>query len=185
MAERQNGVVTEETATGPSLEALVDLLVYAPLGLALAARELVPELAARGRAAFGTQVEMAKAFQGVARKQGHDEIGKLAERAKEQIGSLLEQVLRSWAAGVDGAGVAPADAPAPTTARRAPARRTTKASGPGADLLAIPGYDSLSASQVLPLLAGLSPAELEAVRAYEAEHRGRRTVLGRVDQLQA
>jgi hypothetical protein len=32
-------------------------------------------------------------------------------------------------------------------------------------------------------LAGLSAAEREAVRAYESTHRGRRTILARVAQL--
>jgi hypothetical protein len=49
--------------------------------------------------------------------------------------------------------------------------------------LAIPGYDSLSASQVVQRLEGLSPPELEEVRAYEAGHRQRRTILHRVEQL--
>lgn len=53
-----------------------------------------------------------------------------------------------------------------------------------AALLAIPDYDSLSASQVVPRLAGLTTEELEAVRRYEASHRARRTILGRVAQLQ-
>jgi hypothetical protein len=50
--------------------------------------------------------------------------------------------------------------------------------------LAIPGYDSLAASQVVPRLAGLSAEELAAVGAYESAHRGRRTILNRVRQLQ-
>ncbi len=33
--------------------------------------------------------------------------------------------------------------------------------------LAIPGYDTLSASQIVQRLPGLSPDELEAVRLYE------------------
>ena len=41
-----------------------------------------------------------------------------------------------------------------------------------------------SASQVVPRLAGLTTEELEAVRLYEASHRARRTILGRVAQLQ-
>jgi hypothetical protein len=49
--------------------------------------------------------------------------------------------------------------------------------------LAIPGYDSLSASQVVQRLEGLSSAELEEVRAHEAAHRQRRTILHRVEQL--
>ena len=50
--------------------------------------------------------------------------------------------------------------------------------------LAIPDYDGLSASQVVNRLAGLSPAELESVQLYEAAHRGRKTILSKVAQLQ-
>jgi hypothetical protein len=59
------------------------------------------------------------------------------------------------------------------------------AAGPDVASLAIPGYASLSASQVVQRLAGLSGAELEAVGAYEASNRGRRTILARVTQLQS
>ena len=58
------------------------------------------------------------------------------------------------------------------------------AARPGSGDLAIPGYDSLSASQVVQRLASLSAAELQAVGAYEASTRGRRTILARVAQLQ-
>jgi hypothetical protein len=51
--------------------------------------------------------------------------------------------------------------------------------------LAITDYDSLSASQVVTRLPGLSNRELESVRAYEATHRGRKTILNKVAQLQA
>ncbi len=60
------------------------------------------------------------------------------------------------------------------------------ANGTGsASSLAIPGYDSLSASQVVQRLGGLSSPELEEVRAHEAAHRQRRTILHRVEQLLA
>jgi hypothetical protein len=49
--------------------------------------------------------------------------------------------------------------------------------------LAIPGFDTLSASQVVQRLDGLTRSELVAVRAYETAARGRRTILSRVDQL--
>jgi hypothetical protein len=49
--------------------------------------------------------------------------------------------------------------------------------------LAIPSYDSLSASQVVQRLAGLSRDEVEAVQSYEAATRGRRTILARAEQL--
>jgi hypothetical protein len=75
------------------------------------------------------------------------------------------------------AGASPAPPPPPTAAPGQPA--------PSPADLAIPDYDALSASQVVQRLAGLSPQELEAVRAYEAATRARRTVLGRVAQLQS
>ena len=53
-----------------------------------------------------------------------------------------------------------------------------------AALLAIPDYDSLAASQVVPRLAGLTPTSSRRCAAYEAAHRARRTILGRVAQLQ-
>jgi hypothetical protein len=49
--------------------------------------------------------------------------------------------------------------------------------------LAIPGFDTLSASQVVQRLDGLTADELMAVRMHESGHRGRRTILNRVEQL--
>jgi len=54
---------------------------------------------------------------------------------------------------------------------------------PRSEELPIPGYDALSASQVVERLMGLAPAELETVHAYEAAHRQRRTILGKIEQL--
>ncbi len=51
--------------------------------------------------------------------------------------------------------------------------------------LAIPDYDSLSASQVVPRLDSLALDELELVRQYEQSQRGRKTILSKVAQLQA
>ena len=76
------------------------------------------------------------------------------------------------------------DQAAPTPARTGGARRTTNEPVAAGRELAIPDYDSLSASQVLPRLAGLTPTELEAVRAHEGANRGRKTILNKVDQLQ-
>jgi hypothetical protein len=54
---------------------------------------------------------------------------------------------------------------------------------PAVATLAIPAFDTLSASQVVQRLDGLSREELVSVRAYETSTRGRRTILNRVDQL--
>lgn len=49
--------------------------------------------------------------------------------------------------------------------------------------LAVPDYDSLAASQVVPRLAMLSTDDLRAVHTYEQAHRHRQTILNRVTQL--
>jgi hypothetical protein len=49
--------------------------------------------------------------------------------------------------------------------------------------LAIPGYDTLAASQVVQRLSSLRPDELDAIRLYELGTRGRRTILHRIAQL--
>lgn len=67
-----------------------------------------------------------------------------------------------------------------TAKKKAAAKKT---SGPSAEGLAIPGYESLSASQVVQRLGGLSEAELLAIEAYEQAKRARKTVLGKIDKL--
>jgi hypothetical protein len=51
--------------------------------------------------------------------------------------------------------------------------------------LPIDEYESLAASQVVARLPTLTEAELEEVRSFETAHRGRRTILGKIDQLLA
>jgi hypothetical protein len=54
---------------------------------------------------------------------------------------------------------------------------------PVADLIAIEGYENLSAPQILVLLDGLTESELLEVEAFESSHRQRRTILNRIAQL--
>jgi hypothetical protein len=71
-------------------------------------------------------------------------------------------------------------------AKKAPVRKTSDPAAPSvAGELAIPDYDELAASQVIPRLDSLSPAELESIREHEASHRARRTILSRIGQIQA
>ena len=81
---------------------------------------------------------------------------------------------------------APGSIPAAPKASEANGAQTNGSNGSAAgDSLPIPGYDALSASQVVERLAGLSPTELDAVRSYEGAHRKRRTILGKIDQISA
>jgi hypothetical protein len=59
------------------------------------------------------------------------------------------------------------------------------ADAPAADALPIEEYESLAASQVVARLAGLTSDELADVERFERAHRGRRTVLGKIEQLLA
>jgi hypothetical protein len=123
------------------------------------------------------------------------------QRVEKEVGTAREraQTLLSSIAGSDGTNGAPAARPEPaapaasSAAASAPKAAATPSASPSGDtngsqadpLLPIPGYNSLSASQVVERLAGLSTAELEAVRAFEATHRKRRTILGKIDQISA
>lgn len=68
------------------------------------------------------------------------------------------------------------------TAAKKPA---ASADVPVAASLALADFESLSASQVVPRLDRMAADELEAIRRFEAENRGRRTILNRIAQLQA
>jgi len=74
---------------------------------------------------------------------------------------------------------APSSASAPVPARNG----EPVADAPGVDSLPIPDYDELSASQVVERLEGLDHDSLELIRRYEAAHRARNTVLGKIAQL--
>ncbi len=50
--------------------------------------------------------------------------------------------------------------------------------------LAIADYDSLAASQVIPRLPGLDADELADVGRYETTNRHRKTILGKIAQIQ-
>jgi hypothetical protein len=177
------------------LDHALDLLVFAPLGVVFTARDALPDLIDKGRDRFTGPVTAARMMGHLAVSQGQRE----AERAVAQAAGRLA-----------GLGLIPdnrrgspsepprpshepakADAAAPsdTSAAAAPDIETTVAGSPSgpagsAEDLAIPGYDSLSAPQVVQRLAGLSTEELDAVRSYEAATRHRKTILTRVSQLQ-
>jgi hypothetical protein len=146
--------VTEKTP----LDQALDLFVYAPLGLALSARDELPKLAERGKqeldgrlavARTVGQFAMGEATRRLSPPRSGPPIARPDARSGDQNGKVKPPPVRQ---------------PAPE---------------------AIHGYDALAASQVVQRLAGLSGEELEAVRAYEAATRHRKTILNRVAQLQA
>ena len=182
------------------IEQALDVFVFAPLGLLFSARETIPQLAAKGRELAAA----AKVMGEFALGQGRDQAEKAVRQASDQAGQTLSVVgglttSRRPRAAAPARSAAPVQSatpppPPPPAPEGLPARAEAASdagannghgAAPSVDSLAIPGYDTLSASQVVQRLGGLSADELEAVRAYEEASRKRKTILARVEQLQS
>jgi hypothetical protein len=176
------------------LDQALDLFVYFPVGLALTAREELPRFIEKGRQKVGNEVTMARAVGQFAVTMGQKEAEKAVRAAATRLagpprpagparGAPQPTPSRPTMAGAREAGDGSRRPPS-VTANGSSAAAANGEEAPPVDSLAIPGYDTLSASQVVQRLAGLAPAELEAVRTYEAATRQRRTILTKVAQLQ-
>jgi len=175
----------------PLSERFLDLFVYLPTGLAMTVADELPRLAERGRERFGVQVNSARAVGHFAVSAGQKELKKRSEGLRRSgsgpgaptgvptadRSATTPARLRTIPYPAESTAPEPVVAPAPS------APSAVDAHVPDVASLAIPGFDTLSASQVVQRLDGLSRAELVAVRAYETPTRGRRTILSRVDQL--
>jgi hypothetical protein len=183
------------------IDNVVELALYAPLGLALTARDHLPDLIARGRQQVTSQVMLARMMGQFAVKEGEKDLRKRVEGLSKTLGDLgiLPEPNPPAPSPASAAAPAPGTVPTPPpevevdltsangstngsagskpSAAEAPARSRAE--------LSIPGYDTLSASQVVQRLGGLSADELEDVRDYEAGTRGRRTILSKIAQLQS
>jgi len=163
------------------IEHVLDACVYAPLGFALEARSLLPKFVDRGR----NQVVLARVVGKYAVRKGTRATESRIAQAQDQVLGVLR---------LFGSGSAD-DQPSPNgdrvTSSAAPDRGPVRVvpSRPESTIdpesLAIPDYDALSASQVVPRLESLTVEELEAVREYEADTRGRKTILNKIAQLQS
>lgn len=221
------------------VERAVDLLVFAPIGVAMFAKDTVPTFLKMFAARGHTEMEQRKqelrdqanqyrtigqfavrygspeakrqaeaTIEEVRRQAGatFDGVRRMAEEALAGLASLTESPPETEAAAPesrapDATAAAPSPSPAVEPASAAPSasgrvapRETSPApstngsgngngNGRSAASLPIPGYDQLSASQVVARLEGLGPEELQTIRAYESEHRGRNTILGKIAQL--
>jgi hypothetical protein len=169
----------------PPLGRLVELALLAPLGLALTLHERLPSELRRRRQAVENQVQLARMIGQFVVQQGRAEWSRQA--ASRSRSAETSPVAPSTVS------VEPVE---PTTQdlrdRRSPAPTQSGSPAPLGTLdsvtagdLPISGYESLAAIHVVQRLGGLRPAELELVRRFESEHRGRRTVLSKIEQLQA
>ena len=156
----------------PPTEQALDLFVYAPIGLLLGGPRPLPAAVARGRECIESQVNFARLVGKFAVRQGTHHVRLRVARLFDGDGAPAPSATEA----------AVESAPVRVAADKDEIEVTIAVRHESAEL-AIPEYDSLAASQVVPRLAGLSTSELEAVRVYESDHRGRRTILARIDQL--
>jgi hypothetical protein len=179
--------VTEERSP---LEAALDLFVFAPVGMFLTLAEDLPKLVERGKGHVESQLTMARVMGEMAAPQLKVEATKLVKGLMDRVATPAPAPKPARPRSEPPKASSPA--PMPPVSGRGPASpappATAPAAGPGLaspESLAIPGYDSLSAMQVVQRLAGLKQPELEAVRGYEEGHRRRKTIINRADQLLA
>jgi hypothetical protein len=191
------------------MQRALEIFVFAPIGAGLVVKESAPSviemLVARGRAEIdrrgtelGTRVTSARSLGEVAVAFG---VPLVRERVQTRVDDVLGRTNRTTTA------TGPSPAPEPVAEVPEPSPPITfntrvhatpesivstppvngdaamNGDAPVSADLPIPGYDALSASQVVERLSGLGRDELDAVHAYEAAHRQRRTILGKIEQL--
>ena len=182
------------------IDQALDVFVYLPVGFLLEFPRSIPRYIERGRRQFDTVKRIGR------------EAMPAGTSPAEQIDRLQAQTRNTLRAlgvvqGNGSNGARPSTPPRGTGTDRAPSGSpsTTESARTGGtdehtatvthlapaepgidpDTLAIPDYDSLSASQVVPRLDSLALDELELVRQYESAKRGRKTILIKIAQLQA
>jgi len=172
-------------------ERWVDIGVFAPIGVITSLREDLPRYVRQGRQAIENRIVLARWIGQMAVQHGRRQIelelaasNGAAHHEDEQIEHDEPQLASSEPdpePEIESA-VEPAVAPVVEPVGEDLAADPT--ADVDADALPIEGYESLAALHVVQRLAGLSAGELEVVRRFELSHRGRRTILAKVAQLQ-
>jgi hypothetical protein len=171
------------------IDRAVELFVYAPVGAGLHLLENAPPyvntFVERGREEVNQRVVTVRSTGEVALAFGWP---RLRKRLQARVQDVVANVMPSSPTPTPAEPAAPAPVASDVAAPPAPPvvgqwHPAATVDSPTSEELPIPGYDALSASQVVERLAGLEPDELDAVQAYEVAHRQRRTILGKIEQL--
>ncbi len=150
-----------------SSDQLVDLLVYAPVGLALEALDKLPSYVERGK----SQVTLGRFVAKSMSQRGSTMAETIGERIFNEAGQIIVDIF-----GID---LTPDQPPAPTT------DSAPLADEAGDAALPIAEYDSQAAAQIVKMLAQLTADEREQIAAYETAGRGRVTILRKIEQLRS
>lgn len=153
------------------VERLLDLFLYAPIGLLATANDDLDEYVRKGRErAAAARMVGEFALRGVDERIGRS-ISDVEAMARSFLGVVLENAAPARRRASD---PQPAE---PSTSD------DTIATASVDDLIA--GYDSMTARQVLAALDGLDADELRRIEEHEAARRNRSTVLARIRRLRS
>ena len=182
MSEHDDGDPVGAVEEEPNpLQRALEILVFAPVGVALTVIEDLPSLIDKGRQRFDSDIKNARVvgrfFVAHGQRQLLARAGKLLHR--DPPGSAED---RSATAATSATAAAAATTEAAATAAAAAKPQADPADGVIVEG-ALAGYDTLSASQVVRRLESLGPDELRALHRHEASHRNRRTILNRAHQI--
>ncbi len=156
------------------IDQLVDLFVYAPVGLVYEYQDVLPKLIKRGK----SQVQIAKLLGTMAAKQGQKTV-------EGRIDDAFDSATSSVAQGITDVGARVGLAPEP--ARTLPDAEVEVDVEVEVEVdtrpLPIAGYDQLTAKQIVALVADLEFGQRTRIESYEASHRARKTVLAKLRSL--
>ncbi|HQZ36055.1 MAG TPA: hypothetical protein PK020_16630 [Ilumatobacteraceae bacterium] len=152
------------TQQRPLIEKVLDIALYAPVGLALGLHAGLDARVVSGRTRVSERFQVARWIGEMAVTYGRRELDRWIDERCAESGTASPPVISTVAE--------PEAAIPPAVIARAPS-------------LSPPfvGYQSLAAAQVVQLLGRLSVDELVAIRTYETANRARRTILAKLDQL--
>lgn len=159
------------------LDRLLDVALYAPVGILATLHDDLPAHVRRGRQRLENRVQLARFIGQLAVQQAKVQ---LSQRLEQQRAARVAAPVPDASAADDGPtsvvevpSVPPVEAAVHPSSDRVPLH----------DELPIAGYQSLAAIHVVERLGTLRPDELDAVRRFEVANRRRRTILAKIDQL--
>jgi len=154
----------QESDANPT-DQLLDVFVYAPVGLALEAVDNLPKYVERGK----SQVTIGRFLARTAAKKGSSTIESLGERFVNEASQVVVDLF-----GID---------LTPDNAGDEPVVKATEPTHAADGDLPIGEYDSQAAAQIVKLLSQLTPDERDQIEAHELANRNRVTILRKIAQL--
>lgn len=175
--------MVEDRSDQDPIEQLIDLFIYAPIGLLYEYDEVRERLVKRGK----SQVQLARVVGQLAvrGRRAAGEPNDVAETAAAAIAKVVTEIGGLLGLTPDQRRESTAGSPPPSrppsphpALPQIPADgETTQPAAPIAD------YEQLKAKEIIPLLDALSAEQRAVVRAQELDGRARKTVLAKLDRL--